>query len=76
MTSGNQFAALGDPDCISPDCNSLPPLLNPLTDKLKIINEKEGRDLKMKAKAKAKAEIIGSPSAKRRNNGRGRNSPS
>lgn len=71
MTASNPFAALVDPDCISPDCNSLPPLLNPLTDKLKIVDEKEGRDLKLKAKA----EVVGSPSAKRRNKGRGRNSP-
>lgn len=69
QSPGNQFVALGDSDYLSPDCNSIPLPPNPLTDKLKIIEEKECRDLKLKAIEDA----VGSPFAKRRNKGRGEN---
>lgn len=72
LISNNHFVMLGDTDLLYPDCNSIPIPLNPLTDKLKLIDEKECRDLKSKAIVAA----IGSPSTKRRNKGRGRKSTS
>lgn len=67
LASSNPFDVLGNSDILSPDCNFIPPPPNPLTDKLKIIDEKECRDLKLKAIKVT----VDSPSAKRGNKGRG-----
>lgn len=63
---------LGDSELLSLDRNFIPIPPNPLTDKLKLIDEKECRDLK----SKAIVLVVGPPYAKRRNKGRGRKSPS